>query len=200
MKTKLLFLATVILLATGCASTKMLDRANQQVEVPTADRAQLIFMRSSALGGAVQSTVFDVTSTDPEFIGILSTGKKLSYSVDSGEHVFMVIGESADFMEANLAGGKTYYAMVTVRMGVWKARFSMHPVRNGAEGKFQYESDRFQGWLKKTSFVENTTESIAWFNANLDSIVSKQTQYWEVWHQKSAEDLAERTLNPDDGV
>ena len=200
MKTKLLFLATVILLATGCASTKMLDRANQQVEVPTADRAQLIFMRSSALGGAVQSTVFDATSTDPEFIGILSTGKKLSYSVDPGEHVFMVIGESADFMEANLAEGKTYYAMVTPRMGAWKARFSMHPVRNGAEGKFQYESDRFQGWLKKTSFVENTTESIAWFNANLDSIVSKQTKYWEVWQQKSAEDLAERTLNPDDGL
>jgi hypothetical protein len=200
MKTKLLFLATVIFLATGCASTKMLDRANQEVEVPTADKAQLIFMRSSSFGGAVQSTVFNITSTDPEFIGILSYGKKLSYAVDPGKHVFMVIGESADFMEANLAGGKTYYAMVTPRMGAWKTRFSMKPVRNGVDGEFQYESDRFQGWLKKTSFVENTPESIAWFNANLDSIVSKQTEYWEVWQEKSAEDLAERTLNPDDGV
>ncbi len=200
MKTKLLFLATVILLATGCASTKMLDRANQEVEVPTADKAQLIFMRSSSLGGAVQSTVFNITSTDPEFIGILSTGKKLSYIVDPGEHMFMVIGESADFMGANLAGGKTYYAMVTPRMGAWKARFSMKPVRNGADGDFQYESDRFQGWLTKTSFVENTPESIAWFNANLDSIVSKQTKYWESWLEKSPEDQAERTLNLDDGV
>ena len=62
-----------------------------------------------------------------------------------------------------MAGGKIYFAMVTPRMGAWKARFSMHPVRNGGPGEFQYSSDRFQSWLAEAKFVDNTSESEAWF-------------------------------------
>lgn len=200
MKTKLLLWATAALLLTGCASSKMIDRADQATAVPTVDKAQIIFMRPSAFGGAIQATIFDVSSSDTEFIGIVSTGTQISYMVDPGKHVFMVVSEAADFLEADLVGGKTYYAIVTARMGAWKARFSMSPVRNAAAGGYQYESEKFQGWLKKMRFVENTSESIAWFAANKADIKDKQIRYWEVWQQKTEADLAERTLNPEDGV
>lgn len=144
MRIKILLSLAVLLLASGCASTKMTVKSDQQLVAPTADKSQVIFMRSSFVGSAIQASIFDVTKGEPEFIGILSNSTKLEYKVEPGYHVFMVVSEAADFMEANLTGGKTYYAMVTPRMGAWKARFSMYPVRNGAPGKFQYSSSEFQ--------------------------------------------------------
>ena len=200
MKTKILLWATAALLLTGCASNKMVDRTDQTIAIPAIDKAQVIFMRPSAFGGAIQATVFDVSSDEPEFIGIVSSGTQISHMVDPGQHVFMVVSEAADFLEADLVGGKTYYSMITARMGAWKARFSMSPVRNSAAGNYQYGSEKFQGWMNKVRFVENTTESIAWFEANKADIQDKQNRYWEVWQQKTEADLAERTLNPEDGV
>jgi hypothetical protein len=103
-------------------------------------------------------------------------------------------------MKANMVGGKTYYAMVTPRMGVWKARFSMHPVCNGAAGEFQYDSDRFQSFLEDTEFSENTAESNAWFEENSANMATRQAEYWLVWQQKSQAEQDERTLQPNDGV
>jgi hypothetical protein len=200
MKTKIILLTTLVLLASGCASSKMMVQERQEFTPPAADQSQIIFLRSTFVGSAIQSSIYDVTVGEPEFIGILSNDTKLAHTVEPGKHVFMVVSEAADFMEAELAPGLTYYSMITPRMGAWAARFSMHPVRNGGEGKFQYWSDQFQSWLKKTKFVENTAESYAWFEAGRDSIKSRQDRYWAVWQEKTPDALAERTLNPDDGI
>ncbi len=200
MKTRIITSLTAILLATGCASSKMIDRASQELVAPSADTAQIVFIRSSFVGSAIQASIFDATSTDAQFIGILSNGKKLSYMVDPGEHTFMVVSEAADFMKANMVGGKTYYAMVTPRMGAWKARFSMHPVRKGKGGEFQYESDRFQGFLKDSKFTENTPASTAWYEENRQNVATKQADYWAVWQQKSEGEQEKRTLYPKDGI
>jgi hypothetical protein len=200
MKTKMLTLLAATLFATGCASNRMIDAPEQDLITPPTDKAQVIFLRSSFVGSAIQSVIYDATDGGTEFIGILSNGKMLSYTVDPGKHLFMVVSEAADFMEANLVGGKTYYAIVTPRMGAWKARFSVSPVRNGGPGKFQYDSSDFRGWLANAKFSQNTPESYAWAKENHASVQDKQAAYWEVWQQKSAADVAERTMNPDDGI
>jgi hypothetical protein len=200
MKAKLLLLLAAMLLATGCASSRMVDSAQQELIVPSADKAQVVFLRSSFLGSAIQSVIYDASDGGAEFIGILSNGKKLAHTVEPGKHVFMVVSEAADFMAAEVVGGKTYYAIVTPRMGAWKARFSMYPVRNGGPGEFQYGSDRFQSWLTGTALSENTPDSHAWARENHSSVLQKQADYSVVWQQKSPSELAERTLNPDDGV
>lgn len=200
MRLRILLSVLTILLASGCASTKMVVKSDQQIAPPASDSAQIVFLRSSFLGSAIQASIFDVTSGEPSFIGILSNETKLAYEVKPGEHVFMVVSEAADFMEANMLGGKTYFSMVTPRMGAWKARFSMHPVRNGSPGEFQYSSEEFQSWLAKAKFIDNTPESEAWFKENLNSIKSKQVEYWKVWEEKTESALKERTLNPEDGI
>ena len=201
MKTRTVFLAVAILLLSGCAgSSKMLVLENQQLVAPTAEETQLVFLRSTFTGSAISASLYDVTDGNLDFIGILGNDSKIAYTVEPGKHTFMVVSEAADFMEADVAAGKTYYAMVTPRMGAWAARFSMHPVRNGREGNFQYSSERFQNWLKRTKFVQNTPESLAWFEGSRNSVESKQSKYWPVWQKKTPEALAERTLNPDDGV
>ena len=188
------------MLASGCASNMMVDSAEQELVAPAADTAQIVFLRSSILGSAIQAVVYDATDGGAEFIGILSNGKKLAHTVQPGQHIFMVVSEAADFMEAELLGGKTYYAMITPRMGAWRARFSMYPVRNGQPGEFQYDSDQFQGWLKKSQLSENTAASQTWASENESSVAKKRSDYATVWKSKSPTELAERTLNPDDGV
>jgi hypothetical protein len=201
-KFKLFVLATALLFAAACStqSEKMADAQEQQLVAPSDNQAQIVFLRSSFVGSLIQAVVYDATDGGAKFIGILSNGKKLAYTVDPGPHTFMVVSEAADFLAANLEGGKTYYAMATPRMGAWKARFSLYPVRNGGPGEFQYQSGEFQKWLKESSFVENTPASQAWADENRSSVLKKQADYWQVWQTKSPSELAERTLNEADGV
>lgn len=200
MKARLILTLAAVALASGCASSRMIDAPQQELVAPSADKAQVVFLRSSFVGSAIQAVIYDATDGGAEFIGILSNGKMLAHEVDPGKHVFMVVSEAADFMEANLVGGKTYYAVVTPRMGAWRARFSMVPVRHGGPGEFQYDSDQFRGWIKESEFSQNTPESYAWAEENRSSVLTKQSEYWQVWQQKSPQDMAERTMNPDDGV
>ncbi len=200
MKIRALLLIAIAFVVSGCATSKMIDAPEQQVVTPSADKAQVIFFRSSFVGSAIQASLFDATDGGAEFIGILSNEKKLAYEVDPGEYTFMVVSEAADFMHAELLGGKTYYAIVTPRVGAWRARFSLHPVRNGGPGEFQIDSQDFRDWMSETVFTQNTPESYAWAEESAASVAEKQRRYWEVWQQKSPSDLAERTLNPDDGT
>ena len=197
---RILFALVAILAVSGCASTKMQVSATQQLATPAADQSQIIFLRTSSFGGAIQASLFQVTEGAPNFIGIISTGKKIAYTVEPGEHTFMVVSEAADFLEADLLAGKTYFAMVTPRMGAWKARFSLFPVRMGGDGDFVYESEQFQRWLSTTDLIENTENSEVWAKENMSSIIKKQKAYEEVWTTKSADALEERTLRQEDGI
>lgn len=112
----------------------------------------------------------------------------------------MVVSEAADFLEADFLPGRTYYSIVTPRMGAWKARFSLWPIRNDGSSEYNTGSADFTKWVNSTKLVHNTKESEAWYANNKASVKSKQLEYWPVWQQKTPEDLARRTLNPDDGM
>jgi len=103
--------------------------------------SKIVFMRPHAYGGAIQASVFDVTGRgDAKFIGIITMHTQISYPVRPGRYTFMVVGESADFMEAEIVSGKSYYALVIARPGAWKARFSFVPVRQNEKRVEQWES------------------------------------------------------------
>ncbi|NIL93393.1 MAG: hypothetical protein GTO71_02875 [Woeseiaceae bacterium] len=200
MRFKSLLLIGAAILVTGCASSRMIDAPEQQLVSPSPDKAQIVFVRSSFVGSAIQAVIYDASGGGAQFVGILSNAKKLAYDVEPGKHTFMVVSEAADFMEAEVVGGKTYYAIVTPRMGAWRARFSMHPVRNGGPGEFQIDSDEFRSWMADSKLSQNTPESYAWATENEASVLEKQREYWAVWQEKTPQARAERTLNPDDGI
>ena len=190
-----LFILLFVLL-TGCASSRMKPVAEAQAPfVLAAGESQVIFMRPSYFGGAIQSSVFDVTDDKDELIGIVSAGTKVRYVTHPGEHLFMVIGENADFMRAYLDPGKTYYARVTVRMGFMKARFSLSPVRGG-----ELNGQAFKNEAAATSFVENTEQSRQWAADNRPSISTKKAEYLHKWAAKPPTEKAEYTLTVNDGI
>ncbi len=157
--------------------------------------AKVVFMRVGKAGGVISASVFDVTEPgEPKFIGIVRGSSKVAYPVKPGLYTFMVISEAADFMQAAVVGGKTYYALVTPRMGVWKARFSFKPVRGEEIG-----TKKFAGWDRGTRLVTNTPDSLAWAKNNAADIADKRARYWPEWSGKSETDRAAQTLNADDG-
>lgn len=165
-------------------------------EPPTLRQGEsmVVFMRPSGFGGAVAASVFDVSEPETKFVGLVSYGTKVAYPVKPGQHTFMVVSEAADFMQATVVAGRTYYALVTPRIGVWKARFSFRPIR-------QHELDgaEFAGWNSATQFVTNSPETLNWAARNAADIAAKRAQYWPEWASKPEHQRASQTLNADDG-
>lgn len=194
----LLFVA--ILIVTGCASNPMVVSSEQELQKPMDSQAQVIFMRSSFVGSAINASLYDVTSGDIEFIGVIANGTKLTYKTSSGKRVFMVVSEAADFMEADLESGKNYFSIATPRMGAWVARFSLWPIKNDPNAEYHIEMPEFDSWVSNTKLVENTDKSLLWYEKNKDSVKKKYEKYWPAWQKKTEEDLFKRTLSPQDGM
>ncbi|MEJ2403320.1 MAG: hypothetical protein P8171_03385 [Candidatus Thiodiazotropha sp.] len=200
MKIRLFIIFLMALLLSGCASNPM--KVSDSVVVAPAQKseAQVVFMRSSFVGKAINASIYDITGDKLEFIGIISNGTKIPYTTSPGKHTFMVVSEAADFMESDLASGKTYYSMVTPRMGVWKARFSIRPIKKDTQYKFNTSSDDFKSWLENTKVAVKSEKAIEWFNDNRDDIAQKKAKYLADWHTKSQQEIAERSLAPQDGL
>lgn len=188
------------LLLAGCASNPMDPVADQTIPSAAPDKAQVVFMRDAYTGKAIVSSLYDVTDGKTQFIGVMANGTKIAYPTTPGKHTFMVVSEAADFMEADLVAGKTYYALVTPRMGLWKARFSLWPISNDPEAAHSLKSKNFKGWVEDTDLVTNSPKSLAWYERVKASIEKKRAEYWPVWQEKSADAVAERTLKPSDGL
>jgi hypothetical protein len=156
--------------------------------------ALIVFMRPSNYGGLVASSVFDVTTAESKFVGIVYPGNKFAHALPAGEHTFMVVGESADFMRTTVLAGRTYHALVTPRIGVWKARFSFRPVRQAELG-----GPEFSEWDSATQFVINSPASHNGAMQNAADVNSKRAQYWPEWMSKPPHQQLSQTLNAEDG-
>jgi hypothetical protein len=197
-RAKWILLAVMIaaFLLSGCAGpvkNMQTFQGDEATIVPEPGKAMIVFMRPSGVGFAIQSSVFRVAEPTPDLAGILAAKMKVAYQVEPGEHLFMVIGESADFMSAEVEAGKTYYVRVAPRMGVWKARFSLMPVAQPNQN-----GDELDGWLKACEWVQETSASDTWAASNMKSIQDKQNKYYEKWMEKDAAGRARLTL--EDGV
>ncbi len=135
----------LLLTVTGCAGpiTHMRELLPEQATIePDPGKALVLFLRPSTFGFAIASSVYELKPDRDEFVGIVPAKRKLTYMTNPGPTRFMVISEAADFMDAELEAGKVYYALVTPRMGVWKARFSLRPVHASELG-----GEEFKDWL-----------------------------------------------------
>lgn len=194
-RTLTLALAAFALLLTGCEGTIQHMRevpAAAPPVVPEPGKALVVFMRPSGLGFAIQSSVFEIKDGYPALVGIVAAKTRVAYRVNPGKYLFMVIGENADFLSAEILPDRTYYVRVEPRMGMWKARFGLEPIRQKDLG-----SAEFAGELSECKWVEKNAASDAWASGNMVSIQSKRNEYYPDWI-KQAEAERPRLL-PEDG-
>lgn len=186
-----LLLVPVVLAACG-GGAQMIPAS--EPPVMRQGESMIVFMRPSPLGGVVSASVFDVTGPETKFVGLVNYGSKVAHPVKPGKYTFMVVGESADFMQAEVAADRTYYALVTPRVGVWKARFSFKPIRQGEIGGAEFAS-----WTSATKYVTNSPDTQRWAVENAPDINSKRTQYWPEWNSKPPHQRDSQTLTSHDG-
>lgn len=170
----------------GCAGTvkNMKEVADEATAAkPRQGEAVVVFMRPSGLGFAIQSSVFEIKNDVPSLVGIVAAKTKVAHRVPAGKHLYMVVGENADFMTADLAPNKTYYAYVSPRIGMWKARFALEP-KNGTD----LNTSDFTSDYAECRLVEPNDESQAWMADNLSSIQSKRVEYYKDWLQRPADE------------
>lgn len=189
-------LIVTVTIMSGCSGTiKHMNPAPQgtKIEKPDMNVAQVVFLRPQTLGFAIQSAVFEIDKETRKIVGIVPAKAKVSYQTTPGDHVFMVLGESADFMYATLEGGKTYYVLVRPRMGIWKARFSLDPVH-----KDEVTAEKLQAWLDACQLVEISEDTDKWVNENNEDIAETHKEYYEDWMDKSVEERPK--LEAEDGL
>jgi len=152
--------------------------------------SRVIFMRVSKQSSSTNALLFDVSEPgDPKLIGNVGPASKLSYSLKPGLYTFMVLGDTAEFMQATIIGGKTYYALVIPRGGA--TRFSVEPIRQSEIG-----GKEFAGWDRGTKPISGSAASASYDAA---AAAEKRVRYWQEWSKKSETQRAELTLNAEDG-
>jgi hypothetical protein len=191
-----LIVAACALALPGCA-TLMRESASQQITPPSPGMAKIVFMRSSFVAGAIGCDLFEAVNGDLRFIGQLPTGNKVAYETTPGEKVFMAYGTAADFMLANLAAGKTYYAIVRPNWGT--GGFYPTPIRGSASTEPDLTSKEFKDWLSGTRLLEPTEATQPWFKDNKSRMQEIYTDYWNRFQRKNPMEKAARTMNPSDG-
>jgi hypothetical protein len=156
-----------------------------------ADDVVVVFMRPSGMAFDFQTEVFDLTDTDTEaLIGILAAKKKLAYRTTPGNHRFMILGQNAEFMDANLQAGKVYHVLAMPGPGTGKPWFAFKPVHVADRGELA-------GWIAETAWVETTDGSFRWAEDNAPSIKAKRAKYFPTWMQRTP--ARRQSLAPEDG-
>jgi hypothetical protein len=165
-------------LATGCAIRSDLmapTGENPTTLRPQPGKALVVFVRPAFTGYAIQAVVYD----GERFIGVVSRFSAVPYQAEPGAHRLMVVSEAADFLDADLAEGRTYFVEVQPRMGAWRARFSIRPVSATAEAR------NISAWLAEAKVVTPNAEGQAWAARNQASAMKKKAAYEPKWIAKA---------------
>ena len=190
----------------GCAGPTERGAASPPV-VPMPGKALVVFVRPPAYITIIdygRIPVFEAKKSDsvtetagkdsePEIIGILPVRTMVAYHVDPGRHLFMVLGQFADFMTADVLPNRTYYVFALARPGKFRALYSLKAVDKQEQG-----SKDFKEIIASFKWVVKTPEALNYAASNMAAIRSRQDESYRVWIQK-AESERPRLL-PDDGV
>jgi hypothetical protein len=164
---------------TVCQIYECYKRVNQYLEpailtkedmILLTDEAAIVFLRPHLAGYAIQAPIAERVGNSLKFVTILSIKTKVFYKTTPDKHYFVVGGENGYLLEADLAGGKTYYAYIKPEWGNWKGRFSFEPVKDTEINTQEFIDD-----LELCNWYQNRAESETWFMINLSSMEDKYT-------------------------
>lgn len=187
------------LLLGGCAGSSRHMSPTVAAAGPAPGKALIVFLRPSKFAFAIDAPVFLMEEEGETFLGIASASTRFDYQVAPGNYELMVSGEVAEFLDATVAAGKTYYVIVDPRMGAWKARFSLHPVRRGPPSKFHMGMPEFRRWLGEVQPVTIGPSAREWYEQNRAEIAEKRAEFLLKWNDKTPEEIAALQLRVEDG-
>jgi hypothetical protein len=167
------------LVLAGCNTLRgMREVPAERVSVkPPADQAAVVFLRAAGTG--TTTSLFELRgSQENKFIGLLVGDTRLVYLTTPGRTRFMVVGLSANFLDAELEAGKTYQVAIVLGPDA-EQHFRLQPLRPG-----ETPSKVVQSCLESCAWVENTDRSQAWYRSHTTSVQRKKERYLPLWEQR----------------
>lgn len=121
-----LLVVCAALLATGCASVKMIDTQATRAVPP--GKALVTFVRQSVyMGDGIPVDLWD----GKHYIGVLQPGSIVQYEATPGDHLFLANSENWSYAKGSLVEGKRYYVKANVFPGVMTARTALGVAERG---------------------------------------------------------------------
>jgi hypothetical protein len=147
--------------------------AAQRIETaPPPGKAAVVFLRPSASG--YTASIFELKKDTNVFAGHVPAFKKLLYVADPGTTRFLVSGQGADFLDATLDAGRTYYVLVLPATG---AGFQFKPVTKA-------DDRNFQRWFDDAAWVQTGPEAEAWAKSHAAQIDARRRVTMPRWEAK----------------
>lgn len=195
-----LLLGIFVLALNGCSSKGYVVPTGQKFVLPPPEgKAQIVFIRNAWSGRAITSPIVEVTDNNIKPVTILEGKQKTAYIVEPGLHEFVIMHETSDFFQADVAANKTYYFIVTPRMGIWKQRFTPNAVKKTG-GNFQLDSEEFTKMRDSVGLSTNLPALKLWFGSHQESIFEKVNSARAEWPSESQETRDAQSVQPEDGL
>lgn len=182
----------------ACGSNMMKPTSSQSITPPNKGMTKIVFMRDSFVASAISSEILEVKNGELSLVGILPNGNKIAFETRPGKKTFMAYGTAADFMTADVQAGKIYYVIVRPNWGT--GGFAPTPIRADGSTEYNTSSPDFKSWRDGTTLIEQKPEAVSWFAGKKAEYQEIYTNYWARYQNKNSQELAQRHLNPQDGV
>jgi hypothetical protein len=172
------------LLAGACGRTAGMQAVPQiTVAPPGPGEAVVVFMRPSNVGEMYSTSVFELRSDGDRFVGILRGQTRSVHRMSPGRTRFMLVvaGGWDHYMDADLAGGKTYYAAIGYDRIGDRSGYVLRPVRLADQ-----EGAEFKACMSSCTWVENTEKSEAWGRNHLRELPRRKAQTLASWEALSS--------------
>jgi hypothetical protein len=167
----------------ACASSYMTD--TEPLGQPSPDQAKVVLFRTVPVAMALTFPIYDGT----ELLGFSEYGTYFECFRKPGPHFFVAWGESDGIVEADLAGGKTYFLEFFPTWGFFKTGAGLAPVPAQSEKGAKMEG--ILSGLKCRQLIPERQAS--WMERHQDKAVQKE----EHAQEKAPENRA--YLRPGDG-
>jgi hypothetical protein len=179
MKTFACFCCAFLLLLPAC---RMANKQMHPIEMTeeiltiTPDEAAIVFYR--VVDDGVNAPIVEAAGEELRFVATVSGRSRALHRTKPGKHVYIVGGEGARMLDADLAPGKYHYVHVKTGMGLFKPDFTLIATEPLDLSETQ--------WL-----APNLADGNAWILDNANS-----------WKRKLAyaRSLKHQTLDPSQGV
>lgn len=201
---RILILFVTFIALGGCASTPQkplfVEAANQTLLPPPPDRAQIVFLEPiNSIQGMIPVGIFEVKGDNRTLLAMTGAHSKVALLFTPGRHMLMAnhSGMIAHYLDVNVEAGKRYFVLLRF---IYANGFQMRPLRPSGPSDYTVENKKFPAWVSETRFVERTAEGDAYLEKLKDSITKSQAEGWKTWLDKTPQERAELTLNPEDAI
>jgi hypothetical protein len=177
----------------GCsASSDYMHPVGPPQLAAKADAATVVFIRPSGYAAAIGTTILDDKG---RFLGDSLAETYFVSQVPAGEHTFIAWAENTAALKAQLAPGKVYYVEVSPKMGALSARVHLLALTSRSESWGE-----LQGWLADSQAMQvDERAGQAYLAERAEDVQERIRRAREALTEYDAEELAERTLRPEDG-